>query len=46
MLHYLIVHPRGASGTSDLNPAAVTYYRERGYTVTLIGPSHVTIVPD
>lgn len=45
MMHYRITHPRGGSGTSDLNPAAVECYRARGYTVELIGPSHVRIIP-
>jgi len=41
---YLLTSPRGTSGTSDLNPAAVAYYRAKGYRVELIGPSHVKVI--
>lgn len=46
MNRYRITTPRGASGTSDLNQAAVDAYRARGWHVARIGPSSVRIVPD
>ena len=45
MKRYLIER-NGVSGTMDMNAAAVDYHRQRGWTVTLIGPSHIIIVDE
>ena len=46
MLHYRITDRHGNAGTADLNPAAVAHHRALGSTVTLLGPSNITIVED